>query len=324
MLRIVAWWLASTLLVATSLSAVAQAAGGEAPAAWETLEEQFQRRELLRQRIAEAERALAALSSQDRRPGANFASDRRVAAAPPHEPGLPDWMFVEAGISRDAAAGGQAGANGVRKRTFDADGDGRADLVEFVDPDSGELLRVETDEDCDGVTDAWSRYQRGALVERVLDQSGDGKADVFEQYADGRMTSLEIDRDDDGTRDAFYRYRGDYLTEEAHDSDADGAVDLRVHYAERSRLYSEQDADRDGKMDTRTTYHRIQGKELIERIERTPGDLDAPVTIEFYEPRDGRAVLVRREEDIDRNGTPDVTSYFENGRLVRREISARE
>jgi len=32
-------------------------------------------------------------------------------------------------------------------------------------------------------------------------------------------------------------------------------------------------------------------------------------------------VLARREEDRNGDGTPDITSIYENGKLVRREIS---
>ena len=43
--------------------------------------------------------------------------------------------------------------------------------------------------------------------------------------------------------------------------------------------------------------------------------------LETYVEQDGRAVLARREEDKNGDGEMDIKSIYENGRLVRREIS---
>ena len=46
-----------------------------------------------------------------------------------------------------------------------------------------------------------------------------------------------------------------------------------------------------------------------------------PDVFETYAILDGEPVLTKREEDKNQDGTIDITSIYENGKLVRREIS---
>jgi hypothetical protein len=43
--------------------------------------------------------------------------------------------------------------------------------------------------------------------------------------------------------------------------------------------------------------------------------------VETYEVTDGKALLARREEDVNGDGSIDIVSIYENGRLVQRQIS---
>ncbi|MGH0037852.1 MAG: hypothetical protein ACQGVK_22715 [Myxococcota bacterium] len=251
-------------------------------------------------------------------------ADPRVAPAAPQDRPLPVAIFETRDVEIRRGTWGNRSSLKLEMRVLDADGDGHPELVRYVDRKTGRMVRQEEDRNYDGVTDAWSDYRDGVIEARALDSNDDGNPDTWERYADGRMTSFEVDRDDDGVRDAFYRYEGGSLVEERHDADNDGQIDLRVTYVDRVRVRSEEDRDRDGRMDTWRSYQRIDGEEVVVRIERDERGRGYADTFETFEVRDGRAVLARREEDIDGDGEIDVTSFYRDGKLVRREILAPE
>ncbi len=56
---------------------------------------------------------------------------------------------------------------------MDIDRDGRPEEIRYVDPGSGVLIRSEHDLDYDGEFDAWTSYEGGEPVVRVLDTNGD-------------------------------------------------------------------------------------------------------------------------------------------------------
>ena len=74
-------------------------------------------------------------------------------------------------------------------------------------------------------------------------------------------------------------------------------------------------------MDTWTTYRVVDGEEVVARIERDTGGSGKPDVFETFDARGGKAVLTKREEDKDGDGNIDITSIYENGKLVKREIS---
>jgi hypothetical protein len=257
-------------------------------------------------------------------PGVLGEASPRMAQGPPEERELPIAIFDTEEVTVPAGTWGNSGRLKLVKQTLDADGNGKPELVRWIDPESKLQIRREEDRNYDGVTDAWSDYEWGRLVARVLDSNDDGNPDVWEHYAkgaQGRMTTLEIDRDDDGVRDAFYRFEGDSLAEERHDSNNDGRIDLQILYQNRLRMSAEEDQNKDGRMDTWTTYVSVNGSEVIERIERDErGDGEVDV-VELFDTKTGEAVLSRKDEDVNGDGEVDVVSIYEGGRLVRREIS---
>ena len=56
-------------------------------------------------------------------------------------------------------------------------------------------------------------------------------------------------------------------------------------------------------------------------IEKDESGDGKPDVFETYKPSSGKAVLAKREEDKNGDGAIDVTSIYENGKLVRREIA---
>ncbi len=273
--------------------------------------------------IDEQEQLRSALAEPSEGTGAAELGDAspRVAPGPPAERELPPAIFDRENESIERGTWGNRKRLKVVKLTLDADGDGVPELTRYLDRESELQIRREEDRNYDGVIDAWSDYEWGEIVARVLDSNDDGNPDVWERYEKGRMTRREIDRDDDGVRDAFYRYEGDSLAEERHDSNNDGSVDLIILYEDRLRVSAEEDQDRDGRMDTWTTYIAVGGEEVVARIERDTRGEGTITVVELFDTETGRAVIARKDEDVNGDGQIDVVSIYESGRLVRREIS---
>lgn len=248
-------------------------------------------------------------------------ADPRVAPGPPQERELPAAIFDREEVSIPRGTWGNSHTLKVVKLTLDADGNGKPELTRYIDRESKLQIRREEDRNYDGVTDAWSDYEWGGIVARVLDSNDDGNPDVWERYEGGRMTSREVDRDDDGVRDAFYRYEGDSLVEERHDRNNDGKIDRIILYENRLRVSAEEDQDVDGRMDTWTTYVPVGGHEVIQRIERDERGEGAVTQVEVFDTSTGEAVISRKDEDVNGDGEVDVVSIYQAGHLVRREIS---
>jgi len=245
----------------------------------------------------------------------------RVAPDAPKERELPLSVFEMETVTIPAGTWGNATALQVTRGVLDADRDGVPEQIRYFDPKSKQLLRVEQDSDYDGKLDTWNTYSDGKLVARVLDTNDDGKPDVWEQYEGDRMSQRTIDRDQDGVPDAFYIYGGDLLVEERHDANNDGVIDRKITYQNLFRVHAEEDRDLDGNMDVWTFYGVSHGKEVVERVEQATKGHGPPDRIETYDTSSGKSQLAKLEEDRNGDGTIDVTSRYENGKLVQREIS---
>ena len=281
------------------------------------LDQQSQQDRLLKKIRGEAgdEDPLIAAAPQ----GLNNTDPRTAATSPPIR-ALPEEIFDRTSETIAAGTWGNTSSLRVHRLTLDADGDGKPELIRFIDRQTGEIIRQEEDRNYDGILDAWTLYQSGTPTQRALDGNDDGNPDVFESYQGGRVAIRELDRDDDGVRDVFYRYRGDALTEERHDANNDGVVDLVIFYEEKLRIRSEEDRDQDGRMDLWTRYVSESGLERVAQIERDRGGNGIADVIDFFEMQEGNSLLIRREEDLDEDGITDVVSFYIGGRLTRRQI----
>jgi hypothetical protein len=252
------------------------------------------------------------------------AGDPRIADPAPKPRELPAGIFDRTKI--EIARGEWENEERLRvvRLELDADGDGKPELIRYLDRETDALLRQEEDRNYDGVIDAWTRYENGKVTTRVLDSNDDGNPDLWESYRDGRLEAREGDRDDDGVRDVFYRYRGESLSEEKHDANNDGQIDLVIVYQDRRRVRAHEDVDRDGRMDVWTSYAKGAkdgGAEHVIRIDRDVQGRGFADTFEIFEIRDGKAEIVRREEDRNGDGSVDVISFYESGKLRRRLIT---
>jgi hypothetical protein len=245
----------------------------------------------------------------------------RSAPRTPIPRDLPPAIFDEQEVVVPEGKWGNNKRMTLLRRVLDADGDGSPEIERYVDARSDLMIREVEDRNYDGMQDAWSDFEWGAVTLRVLDSNDDGNPDAWESYAHGRMTRREVDRDDDGVRDAFYIYEGDSLTKERHDRDNDGKIDLVMSFQARVRVKSEEDRNKDGRMDRWTVFGTSSGLELPTRIEQDSKGRGFADTFEHFRAVDGKAVLTKREEDVNGDAKIDVVSLYENGKLVRREIS---
>ncbi|HWL64700.1 MAG TPA: hypothetical protein VNP73_01895 [Actinomycetota bacterium] len=301
-------------------------AGGDADEALETeIEEELEKQGALEDEIeAELKRQEALLEQIDRQEEINQEiqkeRDRRVAleqadplSAPPvpYLRDIPDSIF-------DSEERLVEGTNKVVK-SLDADRDGRPEMEKVYDNASGNLDRVSQDTNYDGLMDTQFEYNpAGEIVATVEDTDQDGVPDRWITFEGGSGTRVEVDRNNDGVRDGFLSYSEGVLASEEYDDDGDGVINRSVDYANKSRSVEREDRDGDGKVDF-WTYYEPGGRPV--RVEKDTKQAGKPDVWEYYEGTDpGNMVIVRKEEDLNGDSAVDVTSYYENGRLNRKEI----
>ena len=208
----------------------------------------------------------------------------------------------------------------VRKR-LDVDGDGAPEEIRYEDPNSGQTVRVERDTDFDGTLDDWVTYEQGTPVIRVRDTNANGASDSWERFTNETLQAKTLDQDHDGVKDTFFRYAGGELTELLRDANNDGTIDRVERYSGRRRTRTEEDRTLNGFMDTWTEYRVVGDTEVVASVERDTHDVGKPNVFETYETSEELTRLTRKEEDLDADGTIDVVSIYENGRLKQRAIS---
>jgi hypothetical protein len=305
----------SGLLVAFVPMAGAQSSG-------EALRAEIERQQDLLNRIQRSSSADEVAEAGGSVRSGSRVSESRAAPFAPQLRDLPVAIFDESKVSIPVGQWNNAQRLTMLRRSLDADGDGTPELLRFIDPQSGLLVRQVADRNYDGVFDSWEEYEWGELVRRIVDANDDGKADGWESYEKGRMSLREVDRDDDGIRDGFYRYEGDSLMIEEHDANNDGQIDRVVKYRNRYRTRAEEDVDRDGRMDVWYRYEVIDGEEIVTHVERDKAGRGKADIFETFEAMGNSAVLARRAEDVDGDGKIDIVSIYRDGKLVRRELSA--
>ena len=248
-------------------------------------------------------------------------ADPRIAPRAPVDRDLPVAIFDSEEIEAPPGTSGNSDPVLIIKRSLDADRDGKPEQIRYVDKDTGEMIRKESDRDYDGAMDTWQSYEGNALNERTLDTNNDGHVDTWERYWGGRMVERVIDRNGDGGKDAFYTFSDGSLVEERHDHNDDGQSDLIVTYQGRKKIRSREDRSRDGQIDTWTTYAVVNGAELPAVIKRDSDGSGKIDIIEKFETSSGKPILAEREEDTNGDGVFDVTSTYRNGKLYRRELA---
>jgi antitoxin component YwqK of YwqJK toxin-antitoxin module len=202
----------------------------------------------------------------------------------------------------------------VRKER-DVNGDGKADLLRYFD-EMGRFVRQEEDSRLTGRIDAWSFYENGRLLRKESDTNGDGRVDLWAFYDDkGELIRTEADQNQDGHRELVSLYVHGEMVEEQHFRRGLDTPRMIITYVKGQPTRKAEDTDGDRRMDRVTEY---DAKGRTTKISQDPGKREFPTLFAYYQPETGK--LLREEEDLNGDGRIDVVSYFERGRLIRREF----
>jgi len=125
----------------------------------------------------------------------------------------------------------------------------------------------------------------------------------------------EADTDHDGHRDRVTLYAKGEMAEEQHYSPGLDPAQAIITYASGQPTRKEEDTDRDGRMDRLTEY---DGSGRVTKVSRNPVKAGAYALVAYYQPK--TAEILREEEDLNGDGGIDIVSYYQQGRLVRREF----
>lgn len=178
---------------------------------------------------------------------------------------------------------------GVADQVSDRNGDGRPD--HWVYRHAGRKVRELFDEDADSAPDRTIYYDpsSGKTQSVEEDTNLDGRLDLWIEYRDGQIARQRRDTDHDGFLDTWTFYRNGRIEREEQDLNGDGFRN-RMAFYENGRLVRErEDQDGDGRVDRVTLY-------------------------------DDQERVRQRDEDRDGDGLIDTRSYYEAGRLSRREL----
>jgi antitoxin component YwqK of YwqJK toxin-antitoxin module len=181
-------------------------------------------------------------------------------------------------------------------------GDKRPDIIRYYD-ETGRLVRQEEDSRLDGRLDTWTFHEAGRAVRKESDTNGDGKVDLWVFYdAAGNIVRTEADSDSDNHRDHVIVYAQGEMVEEQRYSPGLEPPRFIATYANGIQTRKAEDTDGNGRMNRMTEY---DGSGHVTKIARDTTGGGTFNQFAYYESESGKV---------------DVISYFEKGRLVRREF----
>ena len=171
------------------------------------------------------------------------------------------------------------------------------------------------DRNGDGRIDHWLFRNNGRLEREILDDNFDGQGErtIYYDVASNQVTHIEEDFDHDAMVDSWTNYRDGRVIRRRSDVDRDGVVDSWTYYRDGEISRHERDTTGDGFRD-HVGYYR--GGVLDFEEQDHDGDGRSEVTVRY----DAREQIIGREEDLDGDGSVDLISHFENGKLTSREI----
>jgi antitoxin component YwqK of YwqJK toxin-antitoxin module len=202
----------------------------------------------------------------------------------------------------------------VRKER-DLKGMGRPDTIVYYDS-GGQPLRREESTHFDGRIDAWTYYDHGRLVRKEADTNGDGRVDFWAFYDEqGGLARTESDTSSSGRRDLVQYYENGGVVREERFGPTGDRPRVVVVYDKGTVVRKEEDTTGSGWMDV---VSQFDGRGRLIRQVRDPKGQGVPAEVRSYDPATGD--LVKKEEDLHGTGKVDAISYYEGGRLVRREL----
>ncbi len=200
----------------------------------------------------------------------------------------------------------------IQKETFDTNRDNRPDTWRYYE--AGLLTRIEQDRDHDGTADAERIYRDGSLVRSNLDEDGDGyfETTVREDHsASGRVMEMT---DSQGRLLERREYADEVMRKkEVFDAGAGLAV-LVEEYGPEGRIILSREAE-NGSTGLNLTWRYDADESAVLAEKDTDGDGRIDL---WHHYEDGR--IIRVEEDRNRDGRPDLWEYYNSDQsVVRRE-----
>jgi hypothetical protein len=196
------------------------------------------------------------------------------------------------------------------RRERDVQGDGRPDTILYYAGD-GQLERREDSSRLDGRMDMWTHYVKGKVVRKEADTRGTGEVDLWIYYdesgnvvraealleKDVKLTQIFVERR--VAREEWRRHPGGQLFVVAIHQD--GKVVQR-----------EEDSAGQGRLDLVSVFD--SAGRLVKQGRRA--DEGWLMSWRYFDP--GGQVV--REEDLGKDGEVVMVSFFEDGRLTRKEL----
>jgi hypothetical protein len=179
-------------------------------------------------------------------------------------------------------------------------------------------LRPVSIRDAEAFGPALARNRAGGEVEARGAYAPDGSVIALYYFPVGDELPVlrEEDLTRDGSADRWIAYAGSHRAEIWEAGRDSGRPDLRLVFGGEGRRLARVEIDRDGNGSPERVLH-YSGERLTAEARDTNGDGNLD-TFDRLDP-EGRIAL--REEDLDGDGSIDVRSLYEAGRLVRRELS---
>jgi hypothetical protein len=149
----------------------------------------------------------------------------------------------------------------------------------------------------DGVPDLWIYYnpqKPGEIIRQEESTKGDGRVDTWSYFKDGKLLRREVDTSGEGRPNTVYYYSEDKIVREERDEFGQGRMTYRANYENGHLAKVERDSTGRGRSDLWI----------------------------YYDPTQDNEIIVKEERDLNGDGIVDIWTYHENGRVVRRDVSA--
>ena len=118
----------------------------------------------------------------------------------------------------------------VRRLDYDTDRDQRVDMRAYVL--NGQTVRIEADGNGDGVVDRWEYYRPGGELDRIGTSSqADGVEDTWVAQTGNEMR-VDVATRRDGIADRHEFHTGGVLVRAEQDTNGDGRIDQWQHFAD--------------------------------------------------------------------------------------------
>jgi len=193
----------------------------------------------------------------------------------------------------------------------DRNGDKAPDLV--IEYENGHKKVQREDRDLDGKFDQITYFDATESPQRIEDDGDhDGRFETVIFFEGGKKVRAEKDRNGDQKADVFIYFEGDQIARQEEDNDFDGVVDVRSRAGAKGEQIQEIDSNADGKIDTWLASDS-QGN-VVKRDEDRNGD-GKPDLVVFF--KGGK--VERLEQDTDGGGCVDLKQWFDDAGKVRAE-----